>query len=220
MRTLVSTIAVGVALAGTAHALTETFLYAVTPQTAPFTADFTLPGFDTTVGRLLSVELSLTNTSFGPGPVRVPGGLDGMDPDHGLALSVPLTVTGPAGLDLTATVICGSCSSSTATTAIPLGQFGDYESPGGSSVQFDVTAPDAFYPPSQFDFDPVGSAQRSGTFEVTYIYAPSARPPAAPPPRLPPPPGGVPEPATWALMLLGILGLGATLRGRRHAAAA
>jgi hypothetical protein len=33
---------------------------------------------------------------------------------------------------------------------------------------------------------------------------------------VPPPPGAVPEPATWAMMLLGFAGIGLTLRARRR----
>jgi len=40
-------------------------------------------------------------------------------------------------------------------------------------------------------------------------------PPAAPPP----PPPGVPEPATWAMMLVGFGGLGVAMRSRRRASA-
>lgn len=41
----------------------------------------------------------------------------------------------------------------------------------------------------------------------------------APPPPPPPPPGGVPEPSTWAMMLIGFFGAGSMVRARRRVTA-
>ena len=98
---------------------------------------------------------------------------------------------------------------STAITGLPVA---DFQAPGGGSVQisvdetsFPVDTPmviennDVFYSEQNL--------QATANLQVTYTYTPvSTR-------------GGVPEPATWAMMLLGLSGAGVAMRGARGKAA-
>ena len=200
-------------------------------STGPFGTDapggvVNLPLFDSNLGTLTGVSVSETGTFTGGANLINNGhmpdsftfhiggqaGVDILSSDPSAAAadlkaytfdtsmpsqfySLPKSGTGVYGAYL---VLWGS----SAITGLPVG---DFQAPGGGSVQigidetsFPVDSPmvieinDVFYSEQNL--------QATANLQVTYTYDPvSVR-------------GGVPEPATWAMMLLGLSGAGVVLR--------
>ena len=235
--TSLKTLALAAALVGatavSAQAATKTFSANIpTSSVFPYVYDFTLTGFDTTLGTLTGVELVLTNSATAS--VVVTNSNLVAESFSNANASVALTVTGPGGIVDTATYSAGPFSGTVAAaTYYPanywaLGQpaytvDGQDSIPGESgSVIHDTFASDldafkvgtvqlsytATSPGGAFSGQSVtgvsfgGAVTTGGTAEVIYTYT------------------AAPEPSTWAMMGLGFAALGfAGMRSTRKSAA-
>jgi hypothetical protein len=219
LKTLALTAAMVATMALPAYAGTKTLTETANIPIAatPFTYNFTLPAFNTALGTLTGLDLDLTVTATAS--VQVDN-LDGVShPFSNATASIPLTVTGPAGLFVTATYNAGPFSGTAApglnilpgtkgtasnSTSVGSADFSHYEGSTPIALSYLADAPYGSYggsgAPSVLFFG--GSASAGGTFEVAYTYA------------------AVPEPATWAMMSLGFAGIGVTaFRSKRNSAA-
>jgi hypothetical protein len=224
------TAAPGYALAAT-HTVTETYTIATTAT--PFTIDFTLPGFDTSLGALTGVEMMLSTTTAAL--VNVFNFNLASETFSNATVSVPVTVTGPGSTHVTATDVAGPAAGSVAaggfyfvpalgsytlvagettvtgltgsandSAAVASSDFWRYE---GATIDLSYSA--AALDGSYAGTAPTlvafsGSAQTGGTFQLVYTY------------DLQP----VPEAPTWAMIGLGFAALGyAGFRTRKGASA-
>jgi hypothetical protein len=195
----------------------ETFSEAIPTSTVPFTFDFTLPAFDTSLGTLTGVTLTIDNTTVADIEVINLNGTP--QPFTGAFATIPLTLTGPDGLNVTSTVTAGPISgvatqsfpsinqfpgnsgSSSASVALPNSEFAFFENPpAGTDLSFSAASLSGTFGGSGGQgvlFG--GTADVGGTAQVTYTFA-----------------ALVPEPATWAMMLIGFGGMGGVLRSARR----
>jgi hypothetical protein len=209
--------ALGAAVMTPACALAATVIETETiaSQADPYTDTFILPSFNSSLGTLQSVEFVLTDQSTVTVLVNNETGATKNFSDA--SASFPLTVTGPGGLSvadsITNTVASGSLAghtqasypgspvTATQTETFTTGLSG-FESNSPLNLSFTAEAgTGSFSGNANGNVLFGGSAVTGGTFEVIYDYAASA----------------VPEPATWAFMMLGVGAIGAAMRGRRKA---
>jgi hypothetical protein len=211
MKLILATASAALAVAGAASAATETFSYTVDQSTVPFTQDFTLSGFNTALGTLTGVTLTLDDSTTAE--VQIVSLNSTATPYTDATATIPVTVTGPDGLTVDATVTAGPVAgtaepglntvpgvpgSDTDSTNVSSSDFSLYESPGGVPVAYTFDALAGSYTgTSAGGLFFGGSAVAGGDISVTYTYT-----------------SAVPEAATWALMLVGIGAVGGTMRRR------
>jgi hypothetical protein len=180
--------------------------------TVPYTYTFQLPSFNSSLGTLTSVEFELTDTATAS--VVVINTTDIAQLFSNASAAIPLTVTGPGGLSvadlITAEVASGSVAAGqTATFAGVTGTHSAdttftgaallaFESDPVVNLSYTANAGAGTYagtglPGVAF----TGSASAGGTFELIYNYA------------------AVPEPGTWALLMLGVGAIGVAMRRRK-----
>jgi hypothetical protein len=186
------------------------------PTAVPWTDTINVPFFNSSLGTLTGVEILLTDTTSVA--IQVTNNNSAPVNFTGATASIPLTVTGPglgsgglsqtitANLSGTANPGLNNFTPSSQTVVVPddiittnLSQF----ETGSPSVTYVATAGLGTYSgagTTNLDFG--GTANVTGSFEVIYDYT-----------SVP----GVPEPATWAFMMLGVGAIGAAMRGRRKA---
>ena len=213
MKVLLPILAAGLAIGGAANATTLTFSHTIPATTVPFTDSFTLSSFSTALGTLTGVEILLDDTTSATVDIYNLNVASAFFTDA--SASVPLTITGPAGASLTDTVTAGPISgvassglntftgasgNSTVTENLAPADFAAYESATPQSLTFGAVAANGTYTGTAgFGVLFGGSASAGGAVEVEYTYTPT-----------------VPEPASWALMMIGFGAMGGVLRRRRE----
>jgi hypothetical protein len=202
----------GTAVTAPACALAATVVESasITSSPVPYDTNFTLAGFNTALGTLQSVEFVLTdNTTASVDVINTTGATQSFT---NAFANIPLTVSGPSGTTLSdtisATVPSGSVagnsqrafSGSPVTDSVNLTLNSNLSAFKGSSpLSFTASAGTGTYGgQAAGDVFFGGSAVTGGTFDVIYTYA-----------------SAVPEPASWALLMLGVTGIGAAVRRRK-----
>jgi hypothetical protein len=232
-----ATLAVGVLLLS-AGAVSAATLTSPVESTGPFGTDapglgvVNLPLFDSSLGTLTAVSVSETGTFSGGASLINNGHMpDAFTFNIGGQAGVDILSSDPsaAAADLRAYDFDTSMPSqfyslprsgvgvygpyqinwgSTAITGLPVA---DFRAVGGGSVQitFDATS----FPvdsPGVIELNDVfyseQNLQATANLQVTYTYTPTGGGPN----------GGVPEPTSWAVMLIGMAGAGGVLRGARR----
>jgi hypothetical protein len=186
------------------------------PTQVPWTSNFNIPLFNSSLGTLNEVEFYLTDTTSIAVQITNTTGV-AQNFTNALA-SIPLMLTGPglgpSGLVATVSTSLANGSANPGTTdftAVTNTQNVSWNTTTGLSlfetgplpVSYIANAGAGSYSGSAnggVDFG--GVADVTGTFDVIYDYTPTP---------------GVPEPATWAFMMLGVGAIGAAMRGRRKA---
>ena len=215
MRVLLPILAAGLAIGGAANATTLTFTHTIPATTVPFTDSFTLSSFSTALGTLTGIEILLDDTTSATVDIYNLNSTPAAFTDA--SASVPLTITGPAGASLTDIVTAGPISgvadpglntftgasgNSTVTETLTSGDFAAYETATPQSLTFGAVAGNGTYTGTAgFGVLFGGSATAGGTVEVEYTYTPLS---------------AAPEPASWALMMIGFGAMGGVLRRRRE----
>ena len=218
-------LAFGMAPRAKADFVTFTTDYATSsaPRTVPFTLSVNLPTFDTGLGTLTGVQLTLTtnasvqefvinlgtaatySNAIGSSTVTV------TDPNNAVTTAVAQT-TGYTGT-LGPGVLSGASSTNpmfvatptliaaSSTVAIPTVDFSTYEGAGVGSVTFQVAATNGGSGSSTGSSTAFGASSSSyGTLAVTYTYSPVP----------------VPEPSSVALLGLGVGAIVTVGRARRR----
>jgi len=191
--------------------LTQTI--SIPSTAAPSTATLSFNQFDSSLGTLTSITLSFASTLIGNGTVTNTSGathtytlneaasaaLSG----HGFSFTQTLASgtasTGPVAAHATVNLapISGSGSDSSTITS----GFADFL--GLGTVSFDFSSTKSFsLTPASATLSLLASIGGAATISYGYDAA------------TPPPVGGVPEPASWAMMLLGFGAMGAMMRRR------
>jgi hypothetical protein len=190
--------------------------HTTTPQTAPFTDNFTLTDYTPTLGNILTgitISLSWTtagsvdifNTATSPAPFTNAGTL------------TPLTLTAPASLSLTPNAVGGPVSGTAAasvetmvpgagsgmpptaglTLAVPMADWGSFEGTGtfSASLAAGTTSFSVTLPPGSPLFYRGGGDLVGGVTTITYTFVPTST-------------TTIPEPATMGLIGSALLGIG------------
>ena len=98
--------------AGPASAGVESFSYTSTPAQTPFTTGFTLPSFQTWLGTLTSIQITLATS--GTAEVDIFNNTGSTQNFTTATASIPVSVTGPGGLSLSETLGAGPFSGTVA----------------------------------------------------------------------------------------------------------
>jgi len=178
-------------------------------------------GFDTTLGSLTGASLALTSLTNYSGGVAIIGlGTAALTAEQ---FSQYVTVAGDAvgaakGHVMSRSQVCGSgnvgCFDSVQEQDgyvfdSALVDLAALSGPSGVEVGFDSTFDlNGFYENVVGSRSFLGLVDWSGGVTLTYVYDPITSPP-----------GGVPEPAVWAMLVAGFGGVGAMARTRRRATA-
>jgi hypothetical protein len=189
------------------------FSHTTALEDGPFTDNFTLPTFDTTLGTLTGVSLSLSGDF--DADVSILNTLGSPQPYANANGSIPLVGTGPSGTTFTDTETVGPFSGIAVpgttfiptaseavndTVTIPSGQFNLYETPGGLPADFSFALNTSTFtgnPNPGVSFS--GDAEADGVTTVTYTYTATTT-------------TSTPEPASLALLGFGLIGLSAFRR--------
>jgi hypothetical protein len=184
----------------------KTFSQPMPTSSVPFTYTFPLPGFNTSLGTLDAITLALKTT----GTVEVDVENLNFSPESftNATASIPITLTGPAGVtttvDLSAGPLSGTAApffnafpglvaSATGSVSVLPADFVDYEGLGLiGSVSIDAT-PGTYLGNSASNVSFGGSATASAVATVSYAYDPSS--------------STIPEPATMSLLGGALLGI-------------
>ena len=181
-----------------------TFTY-TTPTTlvfSGFTDNFTLPSFNPDLGTLEGVTINLTTVSTGVEEIINFSGRP--NPYTGAIASVPLTITGPAGITINTTATAGpfagttgsgfgpylsygAPTTSSASANVAPGLFSGFETVNPVNLSVTVAPPMGSYSGSGQMEAFGGNAEVSGVTSVTYTYAP--------------------EPALLGVLSLGLVGI-------------
>jgi hypothetical protein len=212
LRRILTTAAFGIASVCLASAatLTETFTHVTPTSTTPFTDSFTLAGFNTALGTLDSIQISISTTATAE--VDVFNITGGPLPFTNATASVPVTVKGPDATTTSVTLVAGPIAgianpganmfpgipgSGSSSIFVPVADFATYENPGGTPVSFMVSSVGGTYSGSgaagQLFFG--GLAVAGGTTTVVYTYDTVVT-------------TTTPEPTTMALFGSAFVGLG------------
>ncbi len=193
--------------------LTETFTHTTSQSAVPFTDSFTLPAFDTSLGTLKSVELTLTNNSVAD--VRIFNFSSSTLPFSDASETVGLTISG-GGLSSTVTVKAGPFSgvatpglnsfsgltnSDSKSVTITSGLAGFENPPNGVNLSFSAVSTVGNYTgtgDSNLFFS--GSAVEGGVTTLVYSYDTTS--------------AATPEPAMFGVLAAGLIGLGFSARKR------
>lgn len=196
-----------VAMSASASAATVSYSH-ITPNTAaPFTDNFTLQKFDTTLGALTNILISFATSTTAEVDIFNNTGVN--QSFTNASASGPLTLNGPASATLnaiaTATIPSGTVvplgnafpgitgNNSASLTILPA-SFSAYSGTGTTTAAFSVViGPGTFSGTSVPGVFFGGSAVAGGTSTITYTYTV---------------PTGTPEPATMGLLGSALLGLG------------
>jgi len=194
-----------VAMSASASAATVSYSHTTPTSAAPFTDNFTLQKFDTTLGALTGILINFSTATTAEVDVFNSTGV-AQNFTNATAV-VPLSLTGPAGATVNANATAGPISgvantgfnaftgitgnSSASLTILP-GNFAAYSGIGTTTAAFSVVAGTGTFSgtsiPGVF-FG--GSATAGGSSSITYTYT-----------------TGTPEPATMGLLGSALLGLG------------
>jgi hypothetical protein len=184
----------------------------IAPTTAPATSPVVFNQFDTTLGTLQSITLSFASTLIANGTAY-----NNSNASHSYTLTKAATAAlSGNGFNFNETLASGSVSLGTiagktlinlapisgsgSDSATLLSGFAPYLGTGTVSFTFASTSSFSLSTPSVLSL----IASIGGAATLTYNYDLPA-----------PPPDGVPEPASWGLMLLGFGAMGAAMRRRR-----
>jgi uncharacterized protein (TIGR03382 family) len=214
--TLAALVGVGLALGTSAGAQVIVQTFTIPSQAVPFTDSFTFNTFNTSMGLLGGVTLSLSTSVTAE--VDIFNSLATNQAFTNANASIPVTLTGPGPVNITATSTAGPVNgtaipgfnafpglpASASTTLNVLPAFWSfYENPpSGVTGLLTAAATSGTYSgnanPGVF-FG--GSAVASGTITLTYFYQAA---------------GTIPEPGTTTFLAAGVLGsLGMVLRRRK-----
>ena len=219
-RILTPTLGAGLLLLGgsftRANALTLMYSQTIPTAAVPYTYNFTLPTFDSTLGTLTGVTIDLSTSATAE--VDVFNATGSSQSFTNAFANLPITVTGPDTSTASTTVSAGPLSGTanpgfntfpgitgtgTGSTSVPSSGFALYQTPGGAPANFAAAVSGGTYggtaAPGVF-FS--GSATAGGTVKITYTYTV--------------PNGSVPEPGSVVLLCAGgISGAGVLLRRRK-----
>lgn len=221
---LMSTALVMMALAVVRADSMETFMHTTPTQAVPFTDPFSLPEFNTSLGTLDSVTLTIDAT--GTADVRVLNIGPSSETFTDATATTPVTLTGPGPVSTSVSLSAGPISgtalpffpsffvndfpglaaSASGFVDVPTADFGMYEGTGSMMVTVTVDASNGSYAgtgPSTLLFG--GSASAGAVTTITYDFTPSTTPP--------PPP--IPEPATMSMVGGAMFGLVSFLKRRQ-----
>jgi len=206
------------AMAPRADAAILTFSHTTPTATVPFTDTFTLSKFDTTLGTLTGVTVTLS-TTVTPEVDVFNSTTSAQNFTNGTA-SIPVTVTGPSSTSATTTTsflvptgvanpgnnpFPGAPVTLSNTTTVAPANFGSFQGVGPGTASFTAAFANGTYSgtsvPGVF-FG--GSAAAGGTTTITYTFTPVVV--------------GAPEPSSIALVASGLGGFLVVRRVRRRTA--
>jgi hypothetical protein len=192
----------------------ESFSHTTVDQAIPFTDTFTLPKFDTSLGTLTGVTLTLAIHGTAEVDVTNPSQSVAM-PFSDATATLPVTGTGPDGSFIPLSLSAGPLSGTAppgATTGFPgtatdmsnsisiaPANFSFYEGLGSLSASFSTAADNGTFSGSAASgVSFTGSATVGGQLTVTYSFT-----------------AATPEPSSIVLAGLGVVGLACAVRSRR-----